>query len=471
MVFAKPFGRTRQLYFIGIGGIGMSALAKIVFAMGYKVAGSDLKASETTAELSAMGVTVVIGHHRKHIQTQQNIDVVITSSAISPGNVELLAAQDRGIPIITRGELLAEIMRLKEGIAIAGTHGKTTTTAMVSAIFHQAGFSPTSVIGGRWSGIHSNAQLGKSEILICETDESDGSFLKLSPVLAVVTNIDLDHMDYYQTEERLLLHFLEFMNSVPFYGKTFLCLDSPRLAGLCLELKKPYASYGIMESSPGRPRPDFHAVIKTLAQQCSIFNVTAYGRSLGTFTLNMPGEHNVQNALAAIGVALEAGIAINDIQLALKHFKGVERRLSVIGKWRGLTLMDDYGHHPTELNATLKTVKRFAQRLIVVFQPHRYTRTLEHYKAFARELAAYADKIYLAPIYSAGEAPIENVSSELIARELRHLMPQQAVTVCAELEDLRKTIIAQEQGNNGILITIGAGNIYTVAKTLSQTTD
>ncbi|BBM88810.1 UDP-N-acetylmuramate--L-alanine ligase [Spirochaetota bacterium] len=483
MVFAKPFGRTRLVYFVGIGGIGMSALAKIVYSMGYHISGSDLHHSENVSDLEKLGIEVAIGHQRSHITSRQDIDVVVTSSAISPANPEILAARDKQIPIITRGELLAEIMRLKEGIAIAGTHGKTTTTSIVSAIFHEAGYSPTAVIGGRWSGIHSNAQLGESDIMICETDESDGSFLKLSPVFSIVTNIDIDHMDYYLNEERLILHFLEFINRVPFYGKAFLCFDDNRIAALKPNLKKPYATYGLQRDS-NKPLSASNSSIRTqspttthsldiygkilkLNRFSSDFEVTAYGKALGPMKLQMPGEHNVLNALPAIGVALEAGITVDPIKAALSQFKGVERRLSVIGKWRNLTIMDDYGHHPTEIKVTLHTLQSLYKTVIVAFQPHRYSRTLEHYKQFAKELVK-ADKIYLLPIYSAGEKPIENVSSAMIAQEITALAPKKTIHLVPDLESLSTTIVKKEQATDGIFLTIGAGTVYKAAKELAN---
>ena len=458
-MFKKSFGTVKHIYFIGIGGIGMSAIAKIILAMGYQVSGSDLTKNETIEEFLSSNIKIYLGHRRTNISN--HIDVVVTSSAISPANPEVLEAKDKKIPIIQRGEMLAEIMRLKQGIAIAGTHGKTTTTSLVSAIFNHAGYSPTSVIGGKWFGINSNAELGKSNILICESDESDGSFLKLSPIICVVTNIDCDHMDYYLNEERLLLSFLEFINKTPFYGKAFLCFENENLYKLKPEIEKPFTSYGFNEN--------FNIFAKNIISSGlkSNFSVVVNGKDLGNFQLNIAGKHNVLNSLAAIGVALEAGIPLDKIKEALLLFKGVDRRMSCLGKWNNLIVMDDYGHHPSEVEATLLALKENTKnnKLICVFQPHRYTRTLEHYKGFAQSLCL-ADKIYLTEIYAAGENSINEVSSSMILEEINKINPKKIVKYIKDRNQLKEIICQENQEENGILLTMGAGNIYHLAKEL-----
>jgi UDP-N-acetylmuramate--alanine ligase len=444
-----PFLKVRQLHFIGIGGIGMSGIARICHTLGYHVAGSDLKESEMVRDLRDLGLTVHIGHRRENLGEAQ---VVVTSSAVSPGNPELRAAVERGTPVIQRGEMLAELMRLKYGIAVAGTHGKTTTTAMVSAVLMEGGLSPTTVVGGKWMAINSNAELGKSQFLVCESDESDGSFLKLSPVITVVTNIDLDHMDHYKTEENLQLSFLQFINKTPFYGKAILCADDNRLGDLLSEVEKPRLTYGFS------PKATLRAENMAYEDGAMVFDVRLAGEALGRFHLRIPGRHNVLNALAAIAVGLELEVPVDAIRRGLDGFRGVARRMTAVGRLGGWNVVDDYGHHPTELRATMEAVRLTTKKLSVVFQPHRYSRTLALYREFA-EVLSLADRVYLLDIYAAGEAAIPDVTSGLIHERL-------SGHPCAhwikEREGLKARLEADHAGGEGVILTIGAGDVYRI---------
>ncbi len=457
----KPFNKVKKIHFIGIGGVGMSGIAKIVLNMGYQVIGSDQKESENLNELRELGMKIFIGHRKENVT--ENTNVIITSSAISPINEEIIAGRNKKIPIIQRGEMLAEIMRLKTGLAVAGTHGKTTTTSLISSIFYEANLSPTTIIGGRWFKINSNAELGKSHYMICETDESDGSFLKISPVYSVVTNIDYDHMDYYKNEENLLLNFLEFINKTPFYGKTFLCFNDANLRKIKNKIMKPFASYGIKKNA--EDEFDIFADKIKFKEFTSEFSLNYYGKKLGKVKLNMPGYHNILNALAAIGIALENEISLKAIKKSLKNFHGVDRRASRIGFWKNLALIDDYGHHPTEIEATLSTLKAINKKIICLFQPHRYSRTLEHYKNFARSLLN-ADIIIITKIYSAGENPIKDVSAKIILHEMKNLDPQKEIYYAEDFREIRSLLDKIKKPKRGILISLGAGDINSFLKSL-----
>lgn len=456
-MFRKFFGKHKTIHFIGIGGIGMSAIAKILFQKGYTVTGSDLAENEVIQKLKTKGIAISIGHSKKNIKKQ---NVVVTSSAISLANPEILAAKEKNIPIITRGEMLAELMRIRIGIAITGTHGKTTTTSLVSAILVEADTNPTSVIGGKWFGIDSNAELGSSDYFICEADESDKSFLKLSPIFSIITNIDIDHMDCYKTEEQLSLAFLEFVNKTPFFGKNILCFENERVRKILPEINKPYLTYGFDESC------DVYATDVEHNGNGMTYDVYVKNGSkkfLGYFKLNMHGNHNVLNSLAAISIALELGIDVKIIQSALDKFKGVDRRMSLLGQWKNFDVIDDYGHHPTEIEVTLKALRKKYDNIVCIFQPHRYTRTLEHYKKFSEVLNKNTDKLYLTEIYSAGEKKIENVSSQMIADEIKN----KTIEIFETQEALQQKIVTDLENSSGVILTIGAGNIYQLAKKLA----
>ncbi len=459
----KPFHKVKNIHFIGIGGIGMSGIAKIVLGMGYKITGSDQKDSQSLKELKKLGMRIFIGHQKKNITN--TIDVIVTSSAISPINEELLEGKNKKIPIIQRGEMLAEIMRLKTGIAVAGTHGKTTTTSLISAVFYEADLSPTTIIGGKWFKINSNAELGKSHYMICETDESDGSFLKTSPVYSIVTNIDYDHIDYYKSEENLLASFLDFINKTPFYGKAFLCFNDPNIKKIKDKIVKPFISYGIKKTKGDNF--DIYAEKIKLNRFTSEFILHYRKKNLGKVVINMVGVHNVLNALATIGVALEVGINLKTIKKSLQTFHGIERRMSRVGVWNNLELIDDYAHHPTEIQATLSTLTNFKKKIICLFQPHRFTRTLEHYKKFASNLLL-ADIIIITKIYSAGESPIKGVSSKIIIEEMKKKNSNKEIYYAEDFAEIKTLLHKIKIPKNGYLISLGAGDINAFLKSLAS---
>ena len=467
------FGSIKNVYFVGIGGIGMSAIAQILHNLGFQVSGSDSIGSTNIKVLKQLGIKVYLGHQKSNIKDAQ---VVVTSNAISPANVEVLYAKEKNIPVIHRGEMLAELMRLKFGIAISGTHGKTTTTAMLSFVCIEAGLNPTSVIGGRWTTIQSNAQLGKGELLICEADESDGSFLKLSPTMSIVTNIDKDHMDFYKTEENLLSHFLEFIHKTPFYGKSIICMDSNYAKRILPEIQKPYTTYGIKSDA------DFIAKNIQCNEEKMIFDVYQYMAQksdyqfVDNFSLNVLGEHNIKNALSVICMSIELGISINVIKKALANFKGVDRRMSYLGRYKHYTIIDDYAHHSTEIIATIKALKYLYEKIIVVFQPHRYSRTLDQYKELSNAFDE-ANELYLTQIYSSDESPIKGVTTALIYdRIIKKLKTNsnkinlKKVYYCDTINELEKEICNDLEKENKqpktVIITMGAGDIYTLGKNL-----
>lgn len=449
----SQFGRIKRIHFIGIGGIGMSGIARILHSLGYVISGSDLKEGEVTRDLSKLGIRICIGHAEDNLLDAQ---VVVTSSAISKANGEYLAAVERGLTVIRRGEMLAELMRLKYGVAVAGTHGKTSTTALVAAIFDEAGLSPTTVVGGKVVATGSNATVGKSDFLICEADESDGSFLKLSPVLSVVTNIDLDHMDYYKTEEKLVMSFYEFIEKTPFFGRAVLCGDDARIRRLLGDISKPHWTYGFEANN--------HLQASNLETRIggSAFDVFFLGTLLGRFELNSLGRHNVLNALAAIACGLEMGMDTAAMKRALSRFQGVNRRMSILGQFAGSTVVDDYGHHPTEIRATLQALGTQTKHITAIFQPHRYSRTLELYKDFANSFEG-ANEVLLTPIYPAGEKTIEGVSSEMILKSSAH----ENMHLFSDLDSIQKHLESNRH-EDGIVLTIGAGDIYKFGQSLCQ---
>ncbi len=362
------FKRYQQIHFVGIGGAGMSGIAEILVNLGYRVTGSELKRNDAVERLERLGAKVAVGHEAAHVE---GAHVVVYSSAVSRDNIEVQVARQRGIPVIPRAEMLAELMRLKYGIAVAGTHGKTTTTSMIGAVLAEARLDPTIVVGGRVSSFDSNARLGQGEYLVAEADESDGSFLKLTPTIAVVTTIDAEHLDHYGSLERIREAFAAFVSKVPFYGSAVLCLDQPNIQMLMAQVSKRIITYGLESGA------DLVARRLRLSGMTSRFEVFHRGSALGECTLSVPGSHNVANALAAIGVGLDLDIPFATIQRGLAGFAGVQRRFQVLGQVGRITVVDDYGHHPTEIRATLAAAKAgFDCRLVVLFQPHRYTRTL-----------------------------------------------------------------------------------------------
>ncbi|MEE4166113.1 MAG: UDP-N-acetylmuramate--L-alanine ligase [Desulfocapsaceae bacterium] len=451
------YRKTIHIHFVGIGGIGMSGIAELLANLGYQVSGSDLGQSRITENLTRQGCTVYAGHRR---QWMRGADVVVTSSAIAADNPEVLAAQDLGVPVIMRAEMLAELMRLKKfGIAIAGSHGKTSTSSMVSWMMAQAGLDPTIVIGGKVDSLGGNAKLGQGEFLVAEADESDGSFLKLSPVLEVITNIDLEHLDYYRDIDHIKNTFLEFIDKVPFYGAAIICLDDPHVADILPAIKKRIITYGLTAQA------DLHAEQISFDQGRVRFIVKCEGETLGEINLAPPGMHNVYNALAAIGVGLELDIPFQVIADALSCFAGVQRRMEHKGTISGITVVDDYGHHPTEIRATLSAIKRAwpEKRLVVLFQPHRYSRTKALFKEF---LTCFhqADVLVLTDIYAASEEPIEGVSSEhLIDRIQQH--GQRHTIYIGDLRELAARVRPLLKPGD-LVLSLGAGTIVRAGEEL-----
>jgi UDP-N-acetylmuramate--alanine ligase len=400
------FKRYQQIHLVGVGGSGMSGIAEILLNLGYRVTGSDLKRNDAVERLEGLGAKVCVGHDAANIE---GAHVVVYSSAVSRDNIEVQVARHRGVPVIPRAEMLAELMRLKYGIAVAGTHGKTTTTSMIGAVLAEARLDPTIVVGGRVSSFGSHARLGQGEYLVAEADESDGSFLKLTPTIAVVTTIDAEHLDYYESLERIREAFTAFVSKVPFYGSAVLCLDQPNIQMLMPQISKRMITYGLESGA------DLVARRLHLSGMTSRFEVVYRGAPVGECTLSIPGSHNVSNALAAIGVGLDLEIPFASIRRALAGFAGVQRRFQILGQVGRITVVDDYGHHPTEIRATLAAAKAgFDCRLIVLFQPHRYTRTLHLRQDF---LTAFnqADVLAVMDVYSAGEPVIPGVTGEDLA--------------------------------------------------------
>jgi UDP-N-acetylmuramate--alanine ligase len=441
-------GRVRQVHFIGIGGIGMSGLAEILRTLTFEVSGSDLRDGETTRRLRRLGVRIDLGHRAENVH---GADVVVYSSAIRDDNPEIIEARARNIPVIARAEMLAELMRVKYGIAIAGSHGKTTTTSLVATILRAAGLDPTVVVGGRMEALGTNAQLGAGDLLVAEADESDGSFLRLSPTIAVVTNIDPEHLDYYQTHEALKKAFLEFIETVPFYGLSVLCLDHPDVQDLLPGVARRHVTYGLS------PQADYSA--KNLSFRGIFTSFMAYRRAepLGEFTVRMPGQHNVLNCLAAIAVADELEVPLDVMKDALSTFHGVARRFSVVAEVEGVTLIDDYGHHPAEIVATLEAARgAYTNRILVAFQPHRYTRTEHLFDEFTRAFNK-ADVVLLADIYAAGEKVIPGVSSERLAKAIAEHGHHQ-VRYVGERSDIAEQLARDAQPGD-VVIALGAGDI------------
>lgn len=400
-------GRTQRVHFVGIGGIGMSGIAELLLNLGYKVSGSDLRASETTDRLVSLGASVSFGHAEGNVPADGH--AVVVSSAVRAGNPEVVAAQRLKIPVVQRAAMLAELMRMKYGIAIAGTHGKTTTTSMVATILATAGWDPTAVIGGKLNSLGSNAKLGQGEFLVAEADESDGSFLHLSPTVAVVTNIDAEHLDFYSGIGQIKETFLHFVNKVPFYGFAVLCIDHPNVQELLPAVTKTVVTYGFSRHA------DYRADATAPKDGGSRFTIVRRGEVLGEAFLSVPGRHNVANALAASAVALEIGVPFESVRDGLAAYKGVARRFQIKGERNGVTVVDDYGHHPEEVKATLLAAREAypGRRIAVSFQPHRFSRTKALFRDF---LSAFheADLLFLHDVYAAGEEPIAGADASAL---------------------------------------------------------
>jgi UDP-N-acetylmuramate--alanine ligase len=440
------FTTSQHAHFIGIGGIGMSGIAEILLSMGMKVSGSDMRRGPMTDRLATLGATIFEGHDASHVGSAT---VVVTSSAVSPLNPEVLEAHSRKIPVIQRAEMLAELMRLKYGIAIAGMHGKTTTTSMVASVLAAGGLDPTVIVGGRVDALGSNARLGTTQYLVAEADESDRSFLKLSPILAVVTNLDREHMDCYKDMADVERAFLDFMDKVPFYGAVTACADNALLKGILPRARRRVFTYGVAKEADYR----LEFLAAPLGRFAQFLVHTAAG-PLGPFELHVPGRHNVLNATAAVAIACQLQVPADKIAEGLTRFRGVDRRFQTRGQARGITVVDDYGHHPTEIRATLAAARECGyKRIHVVFQPHRYTRTLDLLEQFGSAFAD-ADSVIVLPIYAASEEPILGVTGEALAARIEgpqtQFVPDFAAAIAA-------VVISAHEGD--LILTLGAGNV------------
>jgi UDP-N-acetylmuramate--alanine ligase len=442
-------GRIKKIHFVGIGGSGMSGIAEVLINLGYKVTGSDVAESDTTRRLRSLGAVIHIAHDSVNVW---GADCVVYSSAVRKDNPEIEEAIRNKVPIIPRAEMLAELMRMKYGIAVAGTHGKTTTTSMIAAILVHAGIDPTVVTGGKLNSLGTNAKLGSGDFLVAEADESDGSFLKLSPTIAVVTSIDREHIDHYGDMEEVKTAYLDFINKVPFYGCVVLCLDHPTIQGLLPSIGRRFISYGLTSQA------DVNATEIEQKGQKSTFEVWTGEENLGKFMINLPGEHNVYNALAAIAVARELEINSSDIKAGLEEFTGVERRFQVRGTVGDIMVVDDYGHHPVEIKAVLKAAKHgWKRRVICVFQPHRYSRTKDLFHEF---LSAFneAEKLLLTDIYPAGEDNPEGVSTRELFEGIKE-HGHKDVAYVPELKEVSKWL-GEVTGRGDMVITLGAGDVW-----------
>ena len=448
-------GRIKNIHFVGIGGIGMSGIAEVLLNLGYHISGSDTKETEVTRRLRSLGCEISYGHRTENLK---QADVVVTSSAIRQSNPEVEAAEERLVPVIPRAEMLAELMRMKIGIAIAGTHGKTTTTSLIATVLAAGGLDPTVVIGGRLNSIGSNARLGQGEFLVAEADESDGSFLKLMPTIAVVTNIDPEHLDYYKGIDEIKETFLCFLDKIPFFGLAVLCLDHPNIQSLLPKVKKRFTTYGLTTQA------DFQAKEIVFEGLSTSFDVVHQHQEIGRLRLRMPGLHNVYNALATLATAFELDIPFNVVQEALRDFSGIQRRFQIKGEKKGILVVDDYGHHPVEIMATLKAARTgWGKRIIVVFQPHRYTRTQALFKDF---LTAFydADILILTDIYPAGEDRIEGVEARDLFEGLREY-GHKNVTYLADKKEIVEHLL-RIIATGDLVITLGAGDIWQVSDEL-----
>jgi UDP-N-acetylmuramate--alanine ligase len=439
--------RSPRIHFVGIGGIGMSGIAELLLNLGYAVSGSDLRGSEATRRLSGLGGRIELGHAALHVG---DADVVVISSAVRRDNPEVVEARRRKIPVIPRAEMLAELMRLKQGIAIAGSHGKTTTTSMAAHLMAHAGLDPTAVVGGKMNAFGSNAKLGQGDWIVVEADESDGSFLHYAPTLVVVTNVDPEHLDHWGTEEALKRGFVEFVNKVPFYGTAILCIDHPGVQSILPEVDKRFVTYG------EAPQADYRATRVEVLGPHMAFEATRRGEPLGRFELAMVGRHNALNALAVVALADLLGVPVEVTRSALASFQGVQRRFTIRGERGGVTVVDDYGHHPAEVRATLRGAREaYGRRVVCLFQPHRYTRTrdlLEEFKTSFND----ADVLLVADVYAASEEPIPGVTGAALAEGIRACGHKDV----AHVPRAGLAAAARARVREGdVVITLGAGDV------------
>lgn len=460
------FEQYRIIHFVGIGGIGMSGIAEVLHNLGYEVTGSDIKDSDTTNRLNSLGVKIYIGHKAENIDEAH---VVVISSAVSRDNPEVIAAKEKAIPVIPRAEMLAELARMKYGVLIAGAHGKTTTTSLISTVLAAGGLDPTVVIGGKLIATGSNARLGQGDFLVAEADESDGSFLKLSPTIAVVTNIDREHLDFFKSMDSLREAFLSFMNKVPFYGAAIVCLENEDLRRLLPSVHRRCITYGLSSDA------DIYAVDIKKGFMSVSFDVMHKGENLGNFSLPVPGLHNVLNSLACIAVAMELKMKPEKVIEALNKFSGIQRRFELKGDEKGVKVFDDYGHHPTEVKATLRAAKegllgrmqgmehgtQEQGKLFVIFQPHRYTRTRDLIDEFA-PCFADADVIYLMDIYPAGEKPIEGINSNVLFDRIKKTGHTDVVYFSDREKLVENLLLRLRQGD--VVFTLGAGDVWKIGE-------
>jgi len=447
--------KIQHIHFVGIGGIGMSGIAEVLLNLGYHISGSDLKETEVTRRLLTLGCEISYGHRKENVK---EADVVVVSSAIRNGNPEVEVAEERLIPVIPRAEMLAELMRMKYGVAIAGTHGKTTTTSLIATVLAAGGLDPTVVIGGRLNSIGSNARLGQGEYLVAEADESDGSFLKLMPTIAVVTNIDPEHLDYYHGIEEIKETFLSFLDKIPFYGLAVLCLDHPNIQSLIPKLKKRFTTYGMTTQA------DFQAKEIVFEGLSTSFDVIHHHQEIGRLKIRMPGLHNVYNSLATLATAFELDVPFKTVQETLRDFSGIQRRFQIKGEKKGILIVDDYGHHPVEIMATLKAARSgWERRIVAVFQPHRYTRTQALFHEF---LTAFndADILILTDIYAAGEDRIEGVEAKALFEGIREYGHKDVTYLPDKKEIVDHLLRIITRGD--LVITLGAGDIWQVSDEL-----
>jgi UDP-N-acetylmuramate--alanine ligase len=447
--------RKKKVHFIGIGGIGMSGIAEILLSQGYVVSGSDIAESEITKRLASLGATIHCGHHERNLN---HSDVVVVSSAIDEKNPEIQAARKNKVPIIQRAEMLGELMKMKTSIAIAGTHGKTSTTSMIATIVQSSGLDPTIIIGGRVDALGGNAKYGQGDFLVAEADESDKSFLHLPSTIAIVTNIDNDHLNNYGTIQNIKDAFVDFINRIPFYGQGILCIDDENVKSILPRLKKPYITYGFS------PQANLQARNPRFVDFGSAFEVWAGEKKLGEATCNVPGKHNMLNALAAVATGMEIGLSFEQVAQGLAQFCGVRRRFELKGEKAGVKVFDDYGHHPTEIRATLNAARKaWRGRIVALFQPHRHSRTKDCYEDFVKSFDE-ADVVFVSDIYAAGEAPIPGISAEKLAEDIRQ-HGHKSVEFLGEVKGSAEKIAPKLQPGD-LFLTLGAGNVFQAGEAL-----
>lgn len=448
----------QSIHLVGIGGVGMSGIAEVLLNLGYPVSGSDLKSGATTRRLKKKGAQIFYGHKKSNIG---DATVVVVSSAIKPNNPELVRAGEKQIPVIQRAEMLAELMRFtRYGIAIAGTHGKTTTTSLIASVLYHAGIDPTMIIGGRVNSFRSNARLGRGDFMVAEADESDGSFLKIAPTIVVITNIDREHMEYYKNFKRVKEAYVAFANKIPFYGVAVCCGDHPTVRHIIPQIAKRVLVYGF------GPDAEIRAQNIVFREGYTLYDLSIAGIDQGQVTLNLLGEHNVRNSLAAVAVASELGISISKIKTAFKNFKGIQRRCEILLRNTKVTVLDDYGHHPEEIKATLKAIRgSFAGRLVTVFQPHRYTRTKDLYQELTHSFDG-TDVLLVTDIYAAGENPAKNITAKKLAGDIKKVLGKKVVYVQKNhkiADNILKHIC-----DGDVVLTLGAGDITRIGREIAQ---